>query len=86
MNTQYYQIITKEKIIKKTLISFSIKITDFIFNQSVTLLVTLYDTDGAIVENNFLILEGSDYNNWSNNDDYIINYVCQKFGLSTVAI
>ncbi len=86
MNTQYYQIIPKEKIIKKTLISFSIKITDFIFNQSVTLLVTLYDTDGAIVENNFLVLEGSDYNNWSNNDDYIINYVCQKFGLSTVAV
>ena len=82
MNTQYYQIQPKQKIITKTLSAFSIKITDFIFNQSVTLLITLYDSDNGIVENNFLVLEGSDYNNWSNNDDYIINYVCQKYNLT----
>ena len=82
MNTQFYQIQPKIKVIEKTLISFSIKIQDIQFNQSVTLLITLYDLNGAIVENNFLLLEGSEYNNWSNNDDYIINYVCQKYNLT----
>jgi hypothetical protein len=82
MNNQFYQIEPKVKIIEKTLTTFSIKITEFIFNQSVSLLVSFYDTDGAIIENNFLLLEGSDYNNWSNDDNYIINYICDKYGLT----
>ena len=46
MNTQFYQIQPKIKVIEKTLISFSIKIQDIQFNQSVTLLITLYDLNG----------------------------------------
>lgn len=81
MNTQYYQIQPKLKIVEKTIKSFSIKITDFIFNQGVTLLVTFYDSNGILDENHFIELKGEDYNRWSNDDNYIIYYICDKFNL-----
>jgi hypothetical protein len=81
MNTQYYNIKPKIKIVEKTLTTFSIKIHELVFNEKVSLLVSFYD-DVAILENHFVTLEGQEYKNWSNDDNYIINLICQKFNLT----
>ena len=41
----------------------------------VRIAVILIDNDGNIIEQKFYRLEGDDYNNWSNDDTFIVNYV-----------
>lgn len=81
MNTQFYQIVPKPVIIQKILKSFSVKIVDFVFNKGVVLLVTFYDATGVIHDTQYLELSGDEYNAWSNDDNYVIDYVCQKYGM-----
>ena len=52
---------------------------------NVSLIVRLY-TDTILVDNQFLILSGDDYNNWMNDDNYIITYVLQALGLTKVTV
>ena len=82
MNTQIYLVNPKEKIITKKICSFSIGISEFIFNKSITLLITLYDEAGIIIETEFLTIQGNEYAKWSTDDNYIINYICLKYGMT----
>ena len=47
--------------------------------------VKLFDCNSKLLDSHEIYLEGTDYNNW-NNDDYLINYVCEKFNLSLLNI
>lgn len=39
-----------------------------------------YDQTGMIRRTEFFVLEGDDYINWTT-DDYLLNFVCQKYGI-----
>ena len=82
MNTQTYKVLPKPKMIEKIITYFTVNVHELNFNKSVTLFVTLFDKDNTIVENGYVTLSGSAYENWSNDDTYILNYICKKFGLN----
>jgi len=51
-----------------------------LFN-SISLGVSLF-ADNALVENKTIDVTGEDYNNWGNDDQYIVNFVLNKLGLT----
>ena len=42
--------------------------------------VRLLKTDGSYYKSFNFILEGDDYNNWGNSDEYVINKICEVYG------
>lgn len=69
-----------EKTTIKTGVRFSIDIVLMIFNTSATFRVYLYDVDDKIIDSSEVIVEGQDYLNWNNDDNYIINFIATKLG------
>jgi len=51
-----------------------------LFN-SISLGVSLF-ADNSLVENKTIDVTGEDYNNWGNDDQYIVNFVLNKLGLT----
>ena len=51
-----------------------------LFN-SISLGVTLF-SDNILVENKIIDITGEDYANWGNDDQYIVNFVLNKLGLT----
>jgi len=60
-----------------TMNSISVIVIDVVLFQSVRVLCTLYDIDNNKQDIRTYLLTGDDYNNWSSDDNYIINY-CKK--------
>ena len=48
--------------------------------------VRLYKTDGSFYKSFNFVLEGDDYNNWGNSDEYIINKICETYGFVIVPV
>ena len=55
-----------------------------LFN-SISLGVSLF-ADNALVENKTIDVTGEDYNNWGNDDQYIVNFVLNKLGLTPAQV
>ena len=59
-----------------------IQILQLILFQSVSLIVSLYDENDHIIDNKVVAVEGQEYADWANNDQYLIDLVMVKLGLS----
>ena len=68
------------KTVVQTGVRFTADIVLMIFNTSATFRVCLYDAQDKIIDFQDIIIQGQDYLNWNNNDDYIINYIANKLG------
>jgi hypothetical protein len=55
-----------------------------LFN-SISLGVSLF-ADNSLVENKTIDVTGEDYNNWGNDDQYIVNFVLNKLGLTPAQV
>lgn len=64
----------------KTVTSFRTSIQDLTLFTSVTLRVELLNEQGGLIDLRYIVLSGDDYNNWNNDDSYIINKVAEKLG------
>lgn len=62
---------TKTKIITKV----NIDIESIEFNKKATFKVYLYDCDDNIITCQTVFLEGSNYENWGTDDNYVIDYI-----------
>ena len=65
--------ITKTDI--TTLTSFEINSVSVKLNQSAEVLVYLKNSDNVIVASEMVVIEGTDYQAWGNDDQYIVNYI-----------
>ena len=72
--TEYIQPI---KIIHKI----EIQILNLILFQSVSIAVSLYDENDFIIDNKMINITESDYLNWGNNDEWLIEYVLTYLNL-----
>jgi hypothetical protein len=52
--------------------------------QSVDLMVQYLDDEGRIIENKYLTISGEDYNQWSNDDSYIVMHVQNKLNITII--
>ncbi len=66
--------------------SFRVQISNIILNASCDLIVSLYDDDFRMLRQDVLKLIGDDYLNWGTDDDYIIEYVKNHYGFTTVQV
>lgn len=57
----------------------AINVLHLVLNESALIRVQLLDEDNKILDSNEFLLEGEEYLNW-HNDNYLIDYVCEKFG------
>jgi hypothetical protein len=73
-------IVPVDKTTTKTVVRFAMDIIELILNTSATFRVISYDIDGVSIETQFVVLEGTAYSNWGNNDEYVVQYVANQLG------
>ena len=73
MSSELTPPITKTTI--TTLTSFEINSVSVKLNQSAEVLVYLKNSDNVIVASELVVIEGADYKNWGNDDQYIIEFI-----------
>jgi hypothetical protein len=61
----------------------TITVSDLILGQQATI-NTAFQNETRVVYTMSDILTGDDYNNWGSDDEYIINWVCQKYNLTLI--
>jgi len=77
-------IVPVDKTTTKTVVRFAMDIIELILNTSATFRVITYDIDGASIDTQFVVLDGTAYSNWGNNDEYVVQYVANKLGFTLV--
>jgi len=73
-------IVPVDKTTTKTVVRFALDIIELVLNTSATFRVITYDIDGASIETQYVVLEGTAYSNWGNNDEYVVQYVANQLG------
>jgi len=69
-------------LVKTSIINnIKIKIMKIELYKSITLSVSLL-TNNINIDNKIITISGTDYNNWGNDDNYIINFVLNNLGLT----
>jgi len=58
---------------------FKIKNFDLKLNEKVSIIILLYPVNSEhVVEARTIVMEGDDYTNWGNDDNYVINFIKSK--------
>ena len=61
----------------------SIAIDELILNSHARITVSFIDENDRVVDNKFLKMEGSDYDAWGTDDEYVKTWVLTQLGLTT---
>jgi hypothetical protein len=75
-----------ENTVIKTVVRFSLEINKMVFNKSAKFRVFLYDINNMLISTSYITIEGEDYLNWSNDDNYVIQFVANKLGFVIVSV
>jgi hypothetical protein len=65
----------------QTINNVKIQVMNIKLYTSVSVIASMF-SDKSLVDTKIFNLEGTDYTNWGNDDDYIINYVLTQLGLT----
>ena len=57
-------------------------LSEVVLNSHATIIVHLLDANGNLLDNKFVKIEGEEYANWSSDDNYIVDLVLTKLGLT----
>lgn len=76
-----YLIEPVEKVIVYEMTHIKISINSLELNTKANVVVNFYDKQNNFVDQQNLIMEGEDYQNWTT-DTYVFNWVCQQLGLN----
>jgi hypothetical protein len=82
MSSTEVSIQPKEFITLRTSNKISIFVTSVKLFQQAEIHVHFLDDAGSCIEVNVFVMEGEDYLSWSNDDQYVVNWVLKKLGLS----
>jgi hypothetical protein len=67
-----------------TVVSFKVELTNLIFSTSAKFRVMTYDENNYFVSAVEVVMEGEDYAMWSNDDEYVYQFVADKLGFILV--
>lgn len=67
------------KDIATTITNITIEILNLNFGSSATFRVNSI-SDMKLIKSDIFVIEGEEYSNWGNDDQYIIMLLCQKLG------
>jgi hypothetical protein len=72
----------KEFLITLKVKNFSVVVVNLELNVKCDLIVSMFDENKEPLIQKKITLEGDDYLNWGENDDYIVDYVCSQYGFT----
>lgn len=80
------QINVQDKTITTTTVVKSIEIesAEVKLGQSAKVFVRLLDENGGLVGNEIVRVEGTDYENWGSDDQYLVDYILTTLGLTEI--
>ena len=70
-----------EKIITHQITKVTMRIVELKLFTSVTVSVYMYTSDKSYVDRHMIVMDGDDYKNWNNDDEYLINFVFTKLNI-----
>lgn len=62
--------------------SISIQVVNLVLFKGATIMVSLYDVDNYPIDTKIVELEGDSYLRWSNDDNWLVNYILEQFSLT----
>ena len=68
--------------IQPMICGFNYRVRSLVLSESVSFSVILYDQFNKTLNIQTITINGEDYNNWGNDDTYIIKFICNKLGLT----
>ena len=79
---QEISVVPKEFIKTSLITQASVKIVNLELGNQVSLYVFLKDEAGNLFEAKFITIAGDEYQNWGNDDNYLITVALEKCGLT----
>ena len=77
-------ILPSETTTTNTIVRFDVFISDLVLNTSANFRVWLYDIQDKLIEVKVIVMEGQDYHNWGNDDQYVLQFVATQLGFTLV--
>ncbi len=62
--------------------SISIQVVNLVLFKGATIMVSLYDVDNYPIDTKIVELQGESYLQWSNDDNWLVNYILEQFSLT----
>ena len=62
-----------------------ISVLELVLNSHVEVVVAYFNSNGNIIDNKFIKIQGEEYNNWGLDDGYLIDLALSKLGLTKSA-
>lgn len=59
-----------------------LSVTEVVLNSFVSISVAYYNSNDNLIHNEYVKIEGEEYNNWGLDDQYLVNLVLTKLGLT----
>lgn len=75
-----------EIIIRQVVTSVVVEVAHLDLFNSVHLRIIMRDSNNVDIKLELVTLSGDDYKNWSSDDNYLINYIKQKYGFKDLPI
>jgi hypothetical protein len=75
-----------EIIIRQVVTSVVVEVAHLDLFNSVHLRIIMRDSNNVDIKVEIVTLSGDDYKNWSSDDNYLINYIKQKYGFKDLPI
>ena len=69
-----------EKLETTTITNVNMRIVDYTFFNSITVMCSLVTNDGRTVDNKYIVVDGEEFANWGSDDSYIVNLILSKLG------
>lgn len=85
MSTINISVLEKDKIQSKTVNKIRIIDGNIELKSSVTFTVLLMNSNSEVLSKELVKIEGDEYSNWGSDDQYILNLVLSKLGLTQIA-
>ncbi len=77
-----FQVYPLDLVTTRTIGSFRIDQIQLVLFKQANISVVLYDTAGVAFELKQLQMTGADYELWSSDDNYVLQFVCAQLGLT----
>lgn len=81
MSSTIYAIVPAEQVTVVVQTGFSIEVVELILNTSAKLKVSIYQGK-QLARIEFIMMEGADYLEWGNDDEYLVLYVANTLGFT----
>jgi hypothetical protein len=64
----------------------SIRVLNLVFGTSIEVIASIVQENGTVTQNNHLVISGEEYANWGSDDEYMVNLIATKIGVTLVPI